>query len=278
MLQTLASRKDEVPLAQRVDEALGEKIKGPWKSALCDLLTILGDGGKDGTSEKKTNLFTVTPHQMKVMGRHWQSGASTDELRNRVVSLRMLYDWPALRAVIDVCPGAQDDKLQLNDLYNVLDTHGQSGHGFRDEEDTFLAPQRVLGARGALKMFQQTALYIGWQYCLEEKKRDLEQHYLFAEALGRRMQRQGLELARGNPRFDSRKFYMGDVSFACFNWDPVALWCQFVANRNLNNSPSVPHVGTPASRLRIFSDLGHFMPGARVERRGDRGVEHLGIR
>lgn len=267
MLQKLASRKDDTPLAQRVEQALDGKAKEPWKSALCDLLTILGDGGEDGASERETNLFTVTRRQLETMGRHWRKGASTDELRNRVVSLRMLYDWPALKAIIDVCPGVPDEKLRLNDLYNVLDMHGQSGHGFRDRDATFLAPQRVLGARGALKMLQQTALYIDWQHCREDGRGDLERHYDFAEVLGRRMQRRGLELAGMHP-FDDREFYLGDVGFACFNWDPIALWCQFVANRNLNNSPSVPHVGWPACKLRIFHDLGHFVPGPRVKEGG----------
>lgn len=273
MLQTIASGKDNVSLTKRVRKALGSKAREPWKSALFDLLTILGDGGQDSTSEKKMNLFTVTPRQMEVMRRHWQRGANKNELRNRAVSLRILYDWPALRAIIDVCPGMPDGKLKLNDLYNVLDTHGQSGHGFRDEDGDFLAPQRVLGARGALKMFQQMVLYIDWQYCREEKKTDLERHYCFAEVLGRRMQRQGLKLAGAGVRFDDREFYMGDVSFACFNWDPVALWCQFVANRDLNNDPRVPHVDAPACRLRIFHDLGHFVAGARVESSGGRGAE-----
>ena len=88
------------------------------------------------------------------------------------------------------------------------------------------------------------------------------------------MQRQGLELAGSNTRFDSRKFYMGDVSFASFNYDPIALWCQFVANRDLNKCAGVPHIGCPASRLQIFHDLGHFVAGSRVDhKKKDRDPE-----
>ena len=272
-LQRLASKKGEKSLEERVEEALGDKAAEPWTSALVDLLAILGDGGKDVTTEKETSLFMVTPSQLTIMRRHSGKDASDDELRNRILGLRLLYDWRALKAVVDVCPGARDEKLQLNDLFNVLDMHGQAGHGFRNEDKTFLSPQRILSARGALKMLQQTALYIDWQCCRAKNGVDLRRHYDFAVALGRRMQREGLKLAESKAQFDDRDFYMGNVSFACLNWDPVAIWCQFVANRNLNRSPRVPHVGAPALKLRIFHDLGHFVPGARVESSGGRGSE-----
>lgn len=271
-LRELAFNEEERPLSQRISEALGEKAYDPWSSALSDLLTILGDGGKDGGFEKERNLFTVTSSAMKIMGKHAWRGADEDQLRNRILSLRLLYDWPALKNVINVCPGVERGDLKLNDLFNILDMHGQSGHGFPEGDGKFLAPQRVLSARNALKMLQQTKLYIDWQFCRDRKREDLKRHYDFAEALGRRAQRQGMELARGSMRFDHRAFYMGDVSFACFNWDPIALWCQFVANRHLNTSSNVPHVGSPARRLRIFHDLGHFMSGPRVEDDG-RGEE-----
>ena len=128
------------------------------------------------------------------MRRNWRHGASDDELRDRIVTLRTLYDWPALKAIINVCPGVQGDSFQLNDLFNVLDMHGQSGHGFRVKEGEFLTPQRVLGARNALKMLLQAMFYIDWQYGRVKNRETLNHHYDFAKALGRRMQRRGFEL------------------------------------------------------------------------------------
>ena len=155
----------------------------------------------------------------------------------------------------------------LTDLLNILDIHGRSGHGFRVKENEFLTPQRVAGARNALKLLILAMFYIDWQVLRQDegKKQELERHYDFAEALGRRMQRQGLE--RANHPHDSRKFYMGDVSFASLNYDPIALWLQSIANRNLNGSPAVPHVGVPAHRLQIFHDLGHLIPSRRISPR-----------
>ena len=265
-LRTLALRqKDQTSLAQRIKAALEDKAKEPWTSALHDLLTILGD---ENEMEEAASTTTVTQDQMRAMCRNWRHGADKNEIQNRIVTLRTLYDWPALKAIINVCPGVQGDgeSFRLNDLFNILDMHGQSGHGFRVKKGEFLTPQRVFGARNALKMLLQTTFYIDWHYGREAKREDLERHYDFAVALGRRMQRQGLELAgRSNISFDEREFYLGDVGFACFNWDPIALWCQFVANRDLNSSPSVPHVGCPACKLQIFHDLGHFVAGPRVK-------------
>ena len=258
-------------LNQRIGCALQHGVQEPWTPALRDLLTILGDVR---SSQEEVPAVAITRQQLDVMRRNSAPGASEDVLRDCITSLRTLYDWPALKAVIGVCPGVKnatgkESTFQLNDLFNVLDMHGQSGHGFRDKHDNFLTPQRVLGARNALKMLLQALFYIDWQCSREHNRSELEHHYDFAKTLGRRMQREGLELSSNS--FESRHFYMGDVSFVSMNYDPVALWCQFVANRELNESPNVPHVGSPASKLQIFHDLGHFVAGSRVEEK--KGLE-----
>ena len=50
------------------------------------------------------------------------------------------------------------------------------------------------------------------------------------------MQKQGVDLA--HERYEEGKFYLGEVGFASMNYDPIGLWCQYVANRYLNNSPA----------------------------------------
>lgn len=259
--------KDSLPLSQRVAKAVGDGAE-PWISALVDLLTILGDENE----EHHTQFTMVTDQQMDAMRRNWFVGADDDEIQGRILTLRTLYDWPALKDVIEVVSpveqGADGAGAKfLTDLFNILDIHGQSGHGFRVEENEFLTPQRVAGARNALKLLILAMFYVDWQVLRqdERKNQDLERHYDFAEALGRRMQRQGLE--RANHPHDSRKFYMGDVSFASLNYDPIALWLQSIANRNLNQSPAVPHVGVPVHRLQIFHDLGHLIPSRRISPR-----------
>ena len=243
---------------QRVRQALKPVAIEPWVSAFTDLLTILGDG------EETQQVTKINDEALDAMSRNWADSAS-DALRSRIHEMRNLYDWRALIAAVRACPGSRypemQDKFKINDLFNILDLHGQSGHGFH-AEDEFLTPQRVTGAKNALKMLLQAMFYVDWQHCLGKKKNQLNLHYDFAVALGQRMQRQGVALA--HELYEDRKFYLGDVSFASMNYDPIGLWCQYVANRNLNTSPAVPHIGSPTSPLQIFHDHAHFVAGARV--------------
>lgn len=250
------------PLRKRVEQALEPVRSKRWIDAFSDLLDILGDG------EEGQQAANISEQALKAMKRNWTDDGSA-ALRDRIREMRSLYDWKALTAAVRACPGSRNPETQnrfkLNDLINILDLHGQSGHGFHVEEG-FLTPQRVNGAKNALKMLLQAMFYVDWQSCVRENRNQLDLYYDFAAALGRRMQHQGVLLA--HERHEDRKFYLGDVSFASMNYDPIGLWCQYVANRNLNNNPAVPHIGSPASPLQLFHDQAHFIPGARVGKRG----------
>ena len=161
--------------------------------------------------------------------------------------------------------------FELIDLFNLLDMHHQSGHGFPDKGGTFLPPQRVLGARGVLGLLIQSLSYVDW-HIRARRRADLDHHYNFAVEMGRRMQSQGLRFAEeaGPNDFEEQDFIRGDVSVVSMNWDPIGLWAQFVANRSLNRAADVPHVGSPARRMQLYHDLGYFVAGPRVQK------DHLG--
>jgi hypothetical protein len=114
------------PLEDLVAEALGPNNVEPWRSALLDLITILGDGG-----DAYRGIHFTDQSQLDAMRRNWREGALDDELRGRIIGLRLIYDWPALRSVVRVCPGSASDKFKLNDLFNLLDMHIPPGFGFR---------------------------------------------------------------------------------------------------------------------------------------------------
>ena len=262
--QTAALRKlagEEGSVNERVKEALGQ-VDRQWTDAFSDLLTILGD------QHQGSRLNIPSQRQLTAMRRNWPLGASDDDLKRRVLYLCALYDWPALKEVVRVCPGYKGDALQLADLFNVLDMHGQSGHGFEVQKGSFLTPAQVSAAYNALKMLLNTLFYVDWQCALADDQRRsyLDHHYEFAWRLGRRMQDRGVQLAADcQPiEFQTQKFYLGDVGFVSLNYDPIALWCQFVANRQLNTDLTVPYVGAPASKLQIFHDLGYIVATARV--------------
>ena len=210
------------------------------------------------------------------MARNWGC-RNEDRLRNRIVELRTLYDWPALVAAINVCQGrapqpspaaaSEHAGFELINLFNVLDMHRQSGHGFRVRDGSFLTPQRVLGARGALGLLIQSLAYVDW-HVHARSHLDLDHHYDFAVELGRRMQSQGLQFAQGAgpDDFEELGFILGDVSVVSMNWDPVAPWAQFIANRRLNRASNVPQVGSPVCRMQLYHDLGYFVAGPRVQK------------
>ena len=263
-------------LEARVRNALGDQTQKRWIDAVCDLLQILGDC--DGPKDNGISAMDILPQQVEAMRRNWE-GVDDEALRARIMELRSFYDWPALVAAINVCPGhtphsergshdaSEDISFKLMDLFNLLDMHIQSGHGFPDEKDEFLAPHRIHGARRALILIIQVLFYVIW-HTQARTSDDLEYHEKFAEELGLRMQREGIRLAEGagdSSRFEEDDFILGDVSVVCLNWDPVGFMAKIAANRDLNQAPTVPYIGTPARKLQLNHDLGYYIPGPRTQ-------------
>ncbi len=252
------------PLKERVREALSGIASEPWHSALFDLITILGD-----SDSAYDDIGRSDNEQLEAMRRNWRQGAADDELRGRISELRLSYDWPALKAVVRICPGSSTtSSFQINDLFNLLDMHIPIRSGFRapmgaKEEPVFLDARRLVGAKNALRMVLIASFYIDYRACIHLRQDILNKYYDFAVLLGRRMQRQGVGLA-GEHQLDQPEFYQGDVGFVSLNYDPIALWAQFVANRELNKSPVVPHIGSPAAPVHLFHDFGHLIPARRI--------------
>jgi hypothetical protein len=259
------------PLRERVSEALDPKAAKQWHAALIDLITILGDS--DASYDSITD---VDDEQLKAMRRNWQKGASDKELRGRVIDLRLTYDWPALKSAVSICPGSATGKFKLNDLFNLLDMHIPTRFGFRAPAsgaisgskkrlgEQFFDARRLIGAKNALLMILIASFYVDYQVCITSNQKVLAQYCEFAKALGHRVQRQGEVLSSEKRRLDQPTFYQGDVGFVSLNYDPIALWVQFFANRKLNKSPDVPKIGTPPVPLHLFHDFGHLIPARRI--------------
>ncbi|MFZ4855096.1 MAG: hypothetical protein ACOYL3_01760 [Desulfuromonadaceae bacterium] len=244
----------EVSIVQRVRNAL-DKVSTHWDAHLSDLLNILGDSESD--------IYELSDMAKEAMRRHWTAQAD-NEIVARISELRSLFDWPALRAIIRICPGYDTEKgFQLNDLFNVLDMHLQSGHGFRTDNDQFISPNRVIAARKALEMLLHTLFYIDWQEARGSKKVELEKYHQFASMLTEYHQEKGLEQLANDCKTDTREFYLADIAFVSLNYDPICLWTQFIANRECNDNYP-PHVDFPRVPLKIFHDFAHFMAVSRI--------------
>ena len=252
------------PLKERIAEALASNGANFWVSALFFLITILGD-----RPENYESIDTISEAEREAMRRNWPA-ADDKALDSRILHLRILYDWPALKSVVHLCPGSSADTFKLNDLFNLLDMHGPLGFGVRAPTPSegggqFFDARRLIGAKNALRMLLGALFYIDYQECIRSKRDVLDQYRIsdFASHLGCRMQRQGMNLAHQH-RLDQPEFYQGDVSFVSLNYDPIALWVQFIANRELNKSASVPHIGSPPVPLQLFHDFGHLIPARRI--------------
>lgn len=258
-IRTLVKDASTVSLSERVTAGLAQP--SDWEAPVSDLLLVLGDDTKD--------IYRVSPDAREAMGRHWRD-QSYDELDARILELRALFDWPALKEAVRICPGfTTEDGFQLQDIFNILDLH--STHGFPAEDNRFLPPSRLIAARRALQLTLNTLFYVDWQTALIEKPDELEKHMGFARLLAQHHQQVGLDKAANLQYFDNRDFYLGDIAFASLNYDPVALWAQFIANRDANNNP--PYIGVPREPLKIFHDFGIFMAVSTIPSEMESGSE-----
>lgn len=255
--------KVSTALQDRIEAALGSDITREWHEALHDLIDILGD---DAANDK--GIHSISRRQREAMRRSMPQESDDDALDGRIMALRLIYDWPALKTAKRICPAHDTKDFDLNDLFNVLDMHTQSGHGFRNEASQILTPRRLDGARAALQMLLGTMFYVDYQECIQKKRDVLNQYLGFARLIGERMQRTGRDLAQTKRDFEHPDFYVGNIHFVSFNYDPIGLWTQYIANRELNRSASVPHLGSPCVPLHILHDHGHLIPSRGIAGRG----------
>jgi hypothetical protein len=236
------------PLADRIKDVLPCQVD--WREPFTDLLLVLGDDAD--------NLYDISSSAQDAMSRHWNVTPEHPILA-RIHELRALYDWPTLKEVVRTCPSFMEgDRFQIQDVFNLLDLHIKSQHGF-PVANKFLPTIRLIAARNALQLVLNTLFYMDWQVAITDtdKKSELEKHLSFARLLTEHHQQKGLALAGEGNSCDTREFYLGDIAFASLNYDPVALWMQFIANKEANDSP--PYIDCPRVPLKIFHDFGIFM-------------------
>lgn len=261
-------------LDEKIASALGESNIDQWRTAFVDLMSILGDGDDEFRS-----IHRIGREQLAAMRRNWEPGASDEELQDRIVELRLTYDWPALKSVVSVCPGSKSGNIRLNDLFNLLDMHIPSGFGFHGPSGVrdarldgnqglqFFDARRLVGAKNALLLILVTLFYVDYQVCIARKRNTLQKYQDLARLLGRRVLRTGLDLANAGNPLDRPRFYKDEVAFVSLNYDPILLWMHWVANRELNTSAAVPHIGSPPSPLHLFNDFGHLIPSRSIGKR-----------
>jgi hypothetical protein len=94
--------------AHRQPPCLG-RVAERWHAALFDLITILGD-----SDAAYGSISHIDDEQLDAMRRNWRGTADKEELCRRIIDLRLIYDWPALKSVVSLCPGSATDNFRLN--------------------------------------------------------------------------------------------------------------------------------------------------------------------
>lgn len=182
---------------------------------------------------------------------------------NRIKALRNIYDCNSLKLIINICPGVIENKLSLQDLFNIIDMHITSGNGFYTKglnvEKHFLSLEDIIKAKSTLIMLITLIHSINYNDSLYNRQELLASYYDFGKCLSELMMEEGISLINKKFKTNSRKFYMCSYSVVSMNWDPILLWMIYNANRDYNNSASIPLIDTPKVPMKLFNDMGHFM-------------------
>lgn len=179
----------------------------------------------------------------------------------RIERLREVYDWHSLKQVIKRCPGFAEGKIQVQDIYNLIDMHLETGHGLR-VDGYMVQPERLIAARNMMNMLTALRHAVGFRNMVQNNGKVYEQYYQFALELGKMMQQEGLERLVKHS-LSSREFYLFSYSIISMNWDPIFLWLIFNAHKELNDRP--PYIGSIATPMKLFNDLAHFMAVREIE-------------
>lgn len=226
------------------------------RACVGDLLIILGDDERDA-------LQFPSAEQTSALKRQFPSLSSEQRLlRGR--ELRYTYDWGTLKQLVRVCPCHNAQSLRLQDVFNLLDMHISSRHGFhvygsQGSGQRFVTPEALVLARNALVLLIGLLHFHDYQQTLLCDQNVYRQYIGFAELLARLMQEEGEQLYQEGHSLTDRNFYLFSYAVIHMNWDTILLWLLFNAHRKFNHAQDVPLLNQPAVPLTLFHDLSYFL-------------------
>lgn len=258
-----------IPLGMKTTEGIGEALyqlsglKHGQEDDCVDLIATIRKSISDATAEVQHELealLTIIDSGEKSATKRKAAMHVLCINEDRAERLSTLYDWYAVKKVMERCPGvAANDALELQDLYNLLDMHIKSQGGMEINGE-FISSDRLIAARRTVDMLVQLFHTINYKKILrdKDKKEVYKKYYKFAQILADRMKKEGLERA-GKYSINTRDFYMFSYAVISMNWDPLLLWLIFNAHKEANHSSLRPHIGTPPQPMKLFNDFAHFM-------------------
>ena len=264
LFKVLGQDETKKSLAKRVEEAF---YSPNHQQSIIDLLCCLGD-------KLESNLYDFTDEEKEAASRLFFKLEEKKRL-DLVRQLREIYDWDALKKIIQIVPGFDteedytNDADFLRDLFNIIDMHIHDGQGFyapiSDEKSPlnhqykyFIPAQRLYNARTCMLMLINLFFFCKYQDMLTDSdKRDkFLQYSKFVEAISQVIQKEAAEKYTPE-KATSREYYLFPYSIISLNYDPIWLWLYFYNQKKANENSR--YVGTPAKPIKLFNDFGSFM-------------------
>ena len=249
------SRKDACCSYRDCLQDFALDVFGDCFDDVCDLLTLLDDAEAPCVGRELTGFSS---QQFEIIKRHADDlGADEDTRRNRVVMMRVKYDWASAMRII---------RLQKNDveyvdgeavpssaftqrIYNLLDANIAAGTGIHvfvgDEQlSSFLDVGRLKSAKAALVMFINLVMACAWAKARKNSK-SLAQYRQFADWLAEIRADEAYGSGGHNPVFST--------TFVSMNFEPILWWLIKNADSRYNMCPVF--VGQEIAPLYLGEDV-----------------------
>ena len=235
------------------------EVFGKCLDDVCDLLTLLDDDDL-GANEYAVGyrMSGFSKRQRQIMERHANDlGTDDEKRRNRVIMMRLRYDWAAAMRILrlqrhDVTAKGKPAETFTQAIYNLIDANIADGTGIHvfDDRDSafsnFLDPVRLRYAKSALVMFINLMFAAAWTNVRENK--GLDPYIKFGNWLA---------TIRANEARDSIRDDMVDplfrTSFVSMNFDPLLWWIIKNADAQYNEDPF--YIGKDNTPLYLGEDV-----------------------
>jgi len=248
--------------------ATAERIAAPcfdlFRQDVADMLNILDFPNND--------ISYFSREQESIM-RKFFAGVDKDIARQRVVSLRQDFDWPALKYAARTCK--RDNQVIpsnfLQNVYDLIDVLLREDRGLSITVNSrliFLPPRRLTAGRNMMILLMNTMFACAYQKLIrsEDGKNKIEPYAQFAESLALHMQKEADHLSEFPA--DDRRFYLFSYAVLTTNFDPIFLWLIYQAHYKVNRYSPAGH-GIPSRSLQLMLDFPNTLGMRRLAESGE---------
>ena len=234
---------------------------------VCDLLFLLDDDSTvaDGEYESGYRMSGFSESQVEVLQKHAHDLGGDSEnqdrlngkIRNRIIMMRLRYDWSAAMRILRLQRHNEADDGQPSEtftqcIYNLIDANISAGTGIHVFDDrgavlsNFLDVVRLKAAKAALVMFINLMFATAW--ARERTNSKLKEYVRFGNVLAKIRAEETIEaLKNRNAGSEFR------TSFVSMNFDPLLWWIFKNSDAQYNQHPL--YVGDDVSPLYLGEDV-----------------------